>query len=776
MKRKIQGITALIAASCLLLSSCTNNTAQSTETTTQTSAVTTSVSSETEKTTLAALASEDEKIEEKEKTPLVVALSEYDNTCNPFYQTGEFDSFINELTGERLLARDRNGRIIYNGLDGERILYNGTYYEYSGLADVVETYNEETDETEYLFNLRRDASFSDGEILDADDLIFTLYMLLDPSMSNISEIQGIGVKGEVNYLLNSSIADTLSDEDILEALETDEVKEKIRNEIVMPVLKSEFEWVKSLYGDNSYLVYTESYPEPKDLMAFFYSVDSEYNSAEVADEQKVLSDLADMYGGNYELLGSMSEGDSAYYRTDAIVCAISYLSAQSEESTAVNSITGIEKTGKFSVKITVSGNTPSVIYELADITVAPLHYYGDEAQFDIQAEKFGFEKGKALQIITEKENAPLGAGAYCYERSESGVVYLTANNSYYKGAPKTEKIEVKQTTADAAVSAVSDGAADISYPDGSVKTSDAINSANEAMEKLYAATISKDGYGYIGINAANVNIGGNTSSEESIALRKALATAIYLYRDISVERYYGTVGIKTDYPAALSAWIGTEYQKPYSVDVDGVSIYMEGMRDQEKSAAAKRACLGFLEAAGYTVEDGKVTAAPEGGSTSFNAVIAADGTGNHPCYYALEAGSILLSDIGITLTITDTADASQMWTVLNSDSHQLWAAVWETGVQPRLGTMYSSDNLYGFESEKLDECIDYSVSSKDNEELKAVYTDCLNIIFGNAIEIPVYQRSDCVLFSTLRINSDSLPKDMTGYYSWVDEAHLIEKK
>ncbi len=776
MKRKIKGLTALVTAMCLLLCSCGNSNAQDTQTTTVTSAVSTTTSSQTEKTTLAALASEDEKVEEKEKTPLVVALSEYDNTCNPFYQTGEFDSFINDLTGVKLLACDRNGRIIYNGLDGERILFNGTYYEYSGIADVAESYNEETDETEYLFNLRRDVYFSDGEVLDADDLIFTLYMLLDPSMSNISEIQGIGIKGEVNYRLNSSIADTLSTEEITEALETDEVKEKIRNEIVMPVLKSEFEWVKSLYGDSTYSVYTESYPEPKDLMAFFYSVDSEYDSTQVADEQKVLSDLADMYGGNYELLGSMSEGDSAFYRTDAAICAISYLSAQSEESTAVNSITGIEKTGNFGVKITVSGNSSSVIYELADITVAPLHYYGNESQFNIQNGKFGFEKGKALEIITEKENAPLGAGAYYYERSESGVVYLTANSSYYKGVPKTEKIEVKQTTVDTAVSAVSEGTADISYPDGSLKTSDAINSANEAMEKLYAATISKDGYGYIGINSANVNVGGDPYSEESIALRKAIATAIYLYRDISVERYYGTVGIKTDYPVVLSAWIGNEYQKPYSVDVNGDSIYMEGMRDQEKSAAAKRACLGFLELAGYTVEDGKVTAAPEGSSTTFNAVIAADGTGNHPCYYALEAGSLLLADIGITLTITDTADASQMWTVLNSDSHQLWAAVWETGVQPRLSTMYSEDNLYGFESEKLDECIGISASSKDNEELKAAYIDCLNILFGNAIEIPVYQRSDCVLFSTLRINNDTLPGDMTGYYSWVDEAHLIEKK
>ena len=776
MKRKIRRLTALLISACLMLSSCTDNKPQSTDAVTSTSAVTTTVSSATEKTTLAALASEDEKTQEKEKTPLVVALTEYDNTCNPFYQTGEFDGLINELTGEKLLARDRNGRIVYKGIDGERVLYNGTYYEYSGIADVTETYNEETDETVYAFNLRRDVKFSDGEILDADDLIFTLYMLLDPSMTGVSGIQGIGVKGEVNYRLNSSIADTLSAEEISEALQTEEVQKKIRNEIVMPVLRSEFEWVKSLYGDSSYSVYTESYPEPKDLMAFFYSVDSEYNSADVASEQKVLSDLADMYGGNYELLGSMSEGDSAFYRTDATICAIEYLSEQAEDSTEVNSITGIEKTGKFSVTITVSGNNPSVIYELADITVAPLHYYGDESKFDIASEHFGFEKGKASELITEKETSPLGAGPYYYERSESGIVYLSANTGYYKGSPLTEKIEVKQTTSDLSVSAVSEGTADITYPDGSLRTSDEINSANEAMEKLFAATISKDGYGYIGINSANVNIGGDPSSEESIALRKALATSIYLYRDISVERYYGTVGIKTDYPAALSSWIGKEYEKPYSKNIDGASIYMDGMRDQEKSAAAKRACLGYLEAAGYTVEDGKVVSAPEGGALSFNAVIAADGTGNHPCYFALESAAMLLSDIGITLTISDTADASQMWEVMNSGTHQIWAAVWETGVQPRLSTMYSDDNYYGIKNEELDEYIRISASSKDNEELKTAYLGCLNIIFGNAIEIPVYQRSDCVLFSTLRVDCDTLPKDMTGYYSWVDEAHLIQKK
>ena len=770
--------TAVTAAMCMLFSSCAGEAPKITE---QSEAVTTTTTvteeTKTEITTLAALASEEETIIKEEPKPLTVALNAYGNTCNPFYQSGESEEFLNDLIGVRLFARDRNGRIIYNGINGESRIFGGKYYSYTGISDVTETYNEENDETVYDIRLRTDVRFSDGTVLDADDLIFTLYALLDPSMSNVSDIQGINIKGEVNYRLNSSIADTLTEEDISAALAEEEVQQRIRDTIVMPVLKSEYEWVKSLYGDNSYSVYTEAYPNAKDLMAFFYSVDSEYNSTAVADENKVLSDLADMYGGNYELLGSMSEGDVAYYRTDAVICAIEYLSEQAEENEPVSSISGIQKTGKFGVRITVSGSNPSVIYELGDITVAPLHYYGDESSFDITKSSFGFEKGKASGLISGKENAPLGAGPYLYERSESGVVYLAANEHYYKGKPVTANIEVKQAVAENAVAAVSDGTADISYPDGSMKTSEEIDSANEALEKLYAATISKDGYGYIGINARTVNVGGNTDSAESIALRKALATAIYLYRDASVENYYGDVGIKTDYPAALSSWLGEEYQKPYSLNTDGEAIYTEDMTEKERFSAAKAASLGFFEAAGYTVEGGIVTAAPEGGSMSFQAVIAADGTGNHPCYYALDAGSKLLSEIGITLSITDTADASQMWTIIDSGSQQIWAAVWETGVQPRLSTMYSGDNLYGIADEELDECIEISAASKDNEELKTAYGSCLTILFEEyAVEIPVYQRSDCVLFSTLRVNKDTLPENMTGYYSWIDEAELIEKK
>lgn len=777
MKRKSINIIALFMVLCMLLTSCADGSSQETQQTTSISTTTAVSETTVSETTLAALASEEETVLKEEPKPLAVALREYSTVCSPFYQNGEAEEFLNEITGVKLFAHDRNGRIINSGIKGESRVYNGRYYVYTGISDVVENYNEENNETTYDITLKNGVKFSDGEVLDADDLIFTLYALLDPSLSDISDIQNIGIKGEVNYRLNSSVADTFTQEEISEALQSEEVQQIIHDTIVMPVLKSEYEWVKSLYNDATYSVYTEAYPNPKDLMAFFYSVDSEYNSKNVPDEQTVLSDLSDMYGGNYEQLGSMSEGDPTFYRSDAVVCAIDYLSGQSEENQPVGFITGIEKMGKFSVRITVNGNNPSVIYELGDITVAPLHYYGNEEKFDISANSFGFKKGGAYEMIKAKENAPLGAGAYCYEKSESGVIYLKANENYYKGTPKTAEIQVKQVSDANAVSSVADGTYDITYPYGSVKTSDEIDSFNEALEKLYGTSISKDGYGYIGINSRTVNIGGVSDSKESIALRKALATAIYLYRDESVERYYGNVGIKTDYPAALSSWLGEEYQKPYSYDAEGLEIYTDGMSEQERFTAAKLACLSYLREAGYTVEGNLVIAAPEGGYTSFQAIIAADGTGNHPCYYALEAGSRLLSEIGISLTITDTADASQMWTVIDSGSHQIWAAVWETGVQPRLSNMYSEDNLYGISSEILDESISVSASSKDNEELKEAYGNCLNILFNEyAVEIPVYQRSDCILFSTLRIDKATLPENMTGYYSWVNEAELIQKK
>ena len=70
------------------------------------------------------------------------------------------------------------------------------------------------------------------------------------------------------------------------------------------------------------------------------------------------------------------------------------------------------------------------------------------------------------------------------------------------------------------------------------------------------------------------------------------------------------------------------------------------MSEDEKYEAALQTALGFFEAAGYTVADGKVTAAPEGASLSYEILIPADGQGDHPSFMILtEAKEERLSQI-----------------------------------------------------------------------------------------------------------------------------------
>lgn len=744
------------------------------ETETQTAAPTQSAA---QTTSAAVIADEDELPRVEKKDPLRVAPGGHSYTYSPFYTDGKFDEFITSVTGVRLLPRDREGKAVTLGISGEKRLYAGSYYTYTGIAELTERYDSDKDETVYSLILREDICFSDGEPLDADDVIFTLYMLLDPSFSKISTLQGAGIKGEINYRLGSAIADSLTSEEIAEALETEEVRGRIRENIVVPLLEQEFEWVKSLYGESSYSVYTEAYPDPKDLMAFFYSVDSSYNSAE-ATEAQVLTDLADMYGGNYALLGSMYRGDASYFKTEAEICAIGWLSEQSENSEIVDYISGIEKTGRYSLDITVSGSSSQLPQLLTGVTVAPLHYYGSDGEYSYGEHRFGFAKGKALEIAQQKADKPLGAGAYCFDRSENGVVYLSANQKYYKGIPQVEKIEVLQVDGNEA-DAITDGTADITCPESSAKISEEIDKANEALEKLSAHVVSGDGYGFIGINAKTVNIGGKPDSEESSALRKALATAIFLNRDESVKRYCGEVGITANCPDVASSYLsGTEfsYSPPYCKDVNGEPIYTKYMSESERFEATKAACLGFFEAAGYTVSDNLIISPPEGGTTTFRAIIAAEGNGSHPSYYALTGAKRLLGEIGITLIITDTADASQLWNALSSGTQEIWASVWETKAQPRMSDMYGAGNFFGIENEEFTNFVT-AADSSDGEDKRAAYAGCYGLLYdGWAVEIPVYQRSSCILFSTLRVDTESIPDNMTGYYDWTDEIEKIRQK
>ena len=106
------------------------------------------------------------------------------------------------------------------------------------------------------------------------------------------------------------------------------------------------------------------------------------------------------------------------------------------------------------------------------------------------------------------------------------------------------------------------------------------------------------------------------------------------------------------------------------------------MTDEQKEEAALKAALGYFEAAGYTVTDGKVTAAPEGAKMDYEVWIPADGAGDHPSFMMLNLAKDAFAKIGITLNVRDLANSADLWTGIEAEQCPMWCAAWGATPDP----------------------------------------------------------------------------------------------
>ena len=456
-------------------------------------------------------------------------------------------------------------------------------------------------------------------------------------------------------------------------------------------------------------------------------------------------------------------------------------------------VTGIEKTGDYSVRVTLSKFAANAIYQLP-VTVSPLHYYGDKAQYDYENNKFGFPKGD-LSLVKSKTTQPLGAGPYVFESYKNGVVTFHANEKYFKGCPKTDYILFQETPASDKLSGLVAGSFDITDPSFSKKVAADIagyNSNKEITGNVITTNLVDNlGYGYMGICANTVNVGGEPASEASKDLRKGFATLLAVYRDTAINSYYGEAASVIQYPISNTSWAAPRpadegYQIAFSVDVDGNPIYTDGMTEEEKYAAALDAAIGYFKAAGYTWDEaaGKFTAAPAGAKLDYTAMIPADGTGDHPAFGIYTATKEALASIGINFQINDLSDSNVLWNALESGECEMWTAAWSATVDPDMYQIYHSDNIvgkggtdsnhYAVADAQLDELILEARTSPDQAFRKATYKQCLDILMDWAVEVPNYQRQNCIIFSTERVNMDTVTPDITTFWGWMNDIELLE--
>ena len=737
---------------------------------------------------------------ESKDTPLVVGYSAFNQKFSPFFSETEYDQDVWVMTSLGLLNSDRQGQIIMKGIEGETHNYNGTDYTYYGPADCEIVQNDDGT-VDYNFKMREDLVFSDGEKVTIDDVIFSMYVLCDPTYDGNSTLYAAPIQGMAAYragmttLAKALAAAGRDNADFTYWTEEQQTKfwdnfDKGLVPFAEGIVAACVEGGMNTEGDIAGAAANwgfDGLAKDATIQDFAMAIGNQYGWVFSAMEKEV---------GNSDALSTMMDADVYNdYPTTGV-----------KTGESADSITGIKKTGDYSMTVTLDKVDATAIYQLG-VTIAPLHYYGDPAQFDAENNKFGFPKGD-LSSVRAKTTEPMGAGPYKFLKYEDGVVYFEANENYFLGAPKTKYLNFQQCMSDDdKLNGVITGTIDITDPTFSSDTVDAITKANNGSgvdgDKVTTDTVDNLGYGYLGMSAACVNVGGEPGSDASKNLRKAFATVFSVYRDVAIESYYGERASVINYPISNTSWAAPQptddgYKVAFSVDVNGNDIYTSGMSADERYAAALQAALGYFEAAGYTVTDGKLTAAPAGAKLEYELQIPADGSGDHPAFMMVSEAKKALETIGMNLIITDLSDSSGLWTGIDAHQVDMWCAAWGATVDPDMYQIYYSDvanckgdlstgkNPYGGAAQggsnkmyciadpELDNLIMTARESLDQSYRKTMYKACLDIVVDWAVEVPVYQRQNAIIFSTERVNMSTVTPDITTFYKWYSEIEKIE--
>lgn len=754
-------------------------------------------------------------------TPLVVATSTLSEKFSPFFADTAYDQWVVDRTQVGMMTTDRTGGIIYNGIEGETHSYNGTDYTYYGTGDLTVDYDEAADLTTYGYHMRDDLKFSDGEPVTIDDVIFNYYVFLDPAYNGSTTLNSYDIVGLQAYrtqIPEANLEATTAAADAIKAAyaangeeytvaegdpftqETYDTYAKAATELWKTDLQGIVDYVyenyAADYAESTLGKTAEEIGESDGLKVAFGAAMWGFT---VDGEEPTIDDLYASVFAQYngDLEGYLSVESATGNTADAINTELMTNIAEAagvDMSAGVPNIEGIKKIDDYTVEVKVHGFSAPAVYSILGLSIAPLHYYGDPAQYDYENNQFGHPFGD-LSLVQSKIGEPMGAGPYKFVKYENRVVYYEANENYYLGAPEIKSFQYKETQATEVATAVQTGTADGGEMTGSKANFEMLRSFNSNGEVtgdvVTTYSVANLGYGYIGMNADTMNVAGEPGSDASKNLRKAFATVLSVYRDTAIDSYYGDAAAVINYPISTTSWAAPQatdegYQVAFSVDVDGNPIYTAEMTQEEKYDAAIQAAIGFLKAAGYTFDEasGTFTAAPEGAALSYEAIIPADGVGDHPAFAILTDAKNALATIGIELKINDPADSNVLWDALDAGTQNMWCAAWGATIDPDMYQVYHSSNIVGLggsdsnhyhiQSAELDQLILDARTSDDQDYRKQVYKSALDELIDWAVEVPTYQRQNIVIASSERVDIPTVTPDVTTFWGWLSEVQTMK--
>ncbi len=445
------------------------------------------------------------------------------------------------------------------------------------------------------------------------------------------------------------------------------------------------------------------------------------------------------------------------------------------------------------LKIKINGVDPKAIYNFA-FAVAPMSYYSgtlDDVNYielamndTTNSQHFGvaFNNNKFFETILQadyKNAKPVGAGAYQVSNQKGDVgeevkgsdfysnnwLYFARNDYFTTVGDKIENAKIKfvrykVVNSENIIESLRTGEIDVGEPNATQENMALIKD----IKHLAQRTVETNGYGYVGINPKYV---------PDYYVRKAIMSVmdtkhcLDYYSDKYADLIYRSM--------SKSSWVWKNEDMPteayYELTLDKTAIQEMVALDGWYPTGAG----GKLQKNGKTL---KLTFTIAGATT------------DHPAFTMFTEAAKNLNDYGFDITVTKDIGALQK---LATGGLEVWAAAWSSTVDPDMYQVYhkdsnassiknwgyetimnGSDADFGYEKgiiEELSALIEQGRDVNDQATRSAIYVKALDKVMDLAVEMPTYQRNDCVAYNKNVISEKSLnaPKTTTAYAGVIDK-------
>ena len=837
------------------------------------------------------------------KTPLKYSIDALDGNFNPFFATSAPDNTIIGQTQIGMMTMDANGNPACGENQPTVVLdYKDTYL----VGSTVTNNASEAEFTEYEFVIKNGIKFSDGYDLTIKDVLFNLYVYLDPMYTGSATMYSTSIVGLNKYRRQDPLA--LDDEDVNagETVFEGEADDRINNLIDyltdgtlnpgtdLTVMEADIDLAKKLFKEEvtrdwnasagTLESYKDEYRFTEDWQIFFFNEglidlqytynqehnyvlrkeDGKYFTSLDADEEGIVQaqHLIDMINGvgedqdtttalkalataegytegtddftkcmkkhrainhvynshtsNTELVKVLLFWETGREVKDRIAKQLSsaYYEQlkQDNDGLLVPNIEGIT-TYKTTSWVNEKGNTvnlgeehdvlkikinkvdPKAIWNFS-FAVAPMHYYSDQAHYNdamdpTKDNEFGVEF-RSQQFFSEvlqapeKNKLPVGAGVYQATDREGktlqlgegskfrtgGLVYFKRNENFHTVGDGLNNAHIKylqyqEVSSDQLINFLSLGKVHVGSPSATIDNHNAVN----AVSSLKAVKYKANGYGYVGINPTHV---------PDIEVRKAIMLSLNP-NTILTGYYKGGYAEPIYRSMSTTSWV-YDYIEVEQHENATWTTDPEVINDLVYSAGYRKNSAGIWAKDGQLL---KITFTVAGGSK------------DHPAYSMFQnAANWLEEECGfITNVVTDVQALSK----LTTGDLQVWAAAWQSSVDPDLYQVYHKDSTatsvknwgyptilqgsteqFGTEQyyiEKLSEAIELARETTNREERAGYYETALDYIMDLCVEYPIYQRNDLIVFNKDLIDENTVRTTgvswMSGVFDRIWEVNYV---